>query len=178
MAEAITIARPYAEAAFKLAVQKNGLAAWADMLRLLEAIAQDTRMRACIGDPNVSAAQLDNLFLAVCGDKLDTDGRNFVKVLAQNARAELLPHIRELFDALKAEHEGTLKARIVSAFPMSDAQLSQLAARLEQKYGRKINATVEVDNALIGGLRIEVGDQVMDASVRGRLEGMAQALTR
>ena len=177
MAEAITIALPYAEAAFKLARDKNRLAAWADMLQLLEAVAQDARVQARIGDPNVSAEQLKTLFLAICGDRLDGDARNFVMVLADNGRAELLPQIRAAFDELKSGHEGVLEARIVSAFPMSDEQISQLAARLEKKYGRKISTTVEVDASLIGGLRIEVGDQVMDASVRGRLQNMAQALT-
>jgi len=178
MAEAITIARPYAEAAFKLARDRSRLAAWADMLQLLEAVSQDARMQARIGDPNVTAAELEKLFVAICGDRLDADGRNFVKVLADNGRAALLGEIRKLFDALKAGHEGLLNVRIVSAFPMSDDQQKQFVSRLEAKYQRKVVANVEVDKSLIGGVRVEVGDQVMDASVRGRLDGMAQALTR
>ena len=178
MAEAITIARPYAEAAFKLARDRGRLAEWADMLQLLATVARDARVLACIGDPNVSAAQLEQLLLAIGGDRLDADARNFVKIVTQSDRAALLPQMRELFDQLKTEHEGTLEARIVSAFPVSDEQLQRLTARLEAKYGRRIKTAVEVDQSLIGGVRLEVGDQVLDASVRGRLQGMAQALIR
>ncbi|HTP95031.1 MAG TPA: F0F1 ATP synthase subunit delta [Burkholderiales bacterium] len=178
MAEALTIARPYAEAVFKLAREKNRLAAWADMLELIEAVTQDARVQARLGDPNLPAAQLTNLFLAVGGDRLDGDGRNFVKLLVESGRIAQLSEIRALFGELKAAEEGELKARISSAFPLSDEQLKQLLQKLETKYRRKISAEVEVDPELIGGVKLEVGDQVMDASVRGALDKMAHALGR
>lgn len=177
MAEPVTIARPYAEAAFKLAREKSNLAGWSQMLALLAAVVVDPQMQACIGNPNVSAQQIENLILGIAGDKMDGLGRNFIQVLAHNRRLELLPQIRDLFEELRREHEGTLEARIVSALPIDDEQTKQLVARLEAKYQRKISAHVEVDPQLIGGVRIMVGDKVIDATVRGRLEAMAAALT-
>ncbi|MBX9810286.1 MAG: F0F1 ATP synthase subunit delta [Burkholderiales bacterium] len=177
MAEPVTIARPYAEAAFKLAREKSNLAGWSDMLALLAAVAGDPRMRACISNPNLSRQQIENLILGIAGDKLDGLGRNFVQVLVQNGRLGLLPQIHALYEELRRGHEGVLEARIISALPISDEQTKQLVARLEAKYQRKVSARVEVDPGLIGGVRIVVGDKVIDATVRGRLDAMAAALT-
>lgn len=177
MAELVTIARPYAEAVFKLAREKSNLAGWSDMLALLAAMARDQQIQACIGNPNLSAQQIENLILGIAGDKLDNFGRNFVQVLEQNSRLELLPQIHVLYEALKHEHEGILEVRIISALPINDEQTKELIARLEAKYQRKVSAQVEVAPQLIGGVKIMVGDKVIDATVRGRLEAMAAALT-
>lgn len=177
MAELVTIARPYAEAVFKLACEKANLAGWSDMLELLATVARDAQMQACFGNPNLSAQQIESLVLGIAGDKLDGLGRNFVQVLVQNGRLELLPQIHDMFQSLKREHEGALEAKIISALPISDEQSRQLVARLETKYQRKISARVEIDPELIGGVKIMVGDKVIDATVRGRLEAMAAALT-
>lgn len=177
MAELVTIARPYAEAAFKLAREKSNLAGWSQMLALLAAVVRDPQMRARVSNPNVSAQQIETLILSITGDRIDGLGRNFVQVLAHGRRLELLPQIRDLFEELRREHEGVLEARIVSALPISDQQTQQLVARLEAKYQRRISARIEIDPQLIGGIRIIVGDKVIDATVRGRLEAMAAALT-
>ncbi|MGZ5149712.1 MAG: F0F1 ATP synthase subunit delta, partial [Burkholderiales bacterium] len=173
MAELVTIARPYAEAAFKLALENRNLVRWSDMLSLLDAVVRDERVASRIGDPNVNDRALESLILGALGERLDGQGRNFVQVLVQNRRLELVPHIRALYEELRREHEGVLEARIVSALPISDEQVRQVLAALEKKYGRKVNAQVEVDPALIGGARIVVGDKVIDATVRGRLDAMA-----
>ncbi|HEV7393951.1 MAG: synthase subcomplex delta subunit [Betaproteobacteria bacterium] len=178
MAELVTIARPYAEAAFKLALENKNLAGWSDMLSLLEAVVRDERVASRIGDPNVTDRALESLLLGAFGDRLDGQGRNFVQILIQNQRLELVPHIRTLYEELRREHEGVVEARIVSAMPIGDEQVQQLLAALEKKYGRKVNAQVEVDAALIGGARIVVGDKVIDATVRGRLDAMAAALAQ
>jgi F-type H+-transporting ATPase subunit delta len=176
MAELATIARPYAEAAFKLAREKSALAAWSDALALLEVVVQDPRLRACISDPNVSAPALESLVLGVAGDRLDGAARNFVQVLIANGRFELLVQIRAQYEALRREHEGVLEARIVSALPLADEQVNDLVARLEARHQRKVRAQVDLDPQLIGGVMVIVGDKVIDGTVRGRLEAMAAAL--
>lgn len=176
MAEPITIARPYAEAVFKLAAQANALPAWADAIANIDGVVADSRVQALISDPKVSAQQLEGLVLGVVGDKLSGEARNFVQVLVANNRLELMPHIRAHYEALKREKEGVLDAKIISALPIDDAQVKQLVAQLEKKYQRKVTAQVETDASLIGGVKIVVGDKVIDATVRGRLDAMAATL--
>jgi F-type H+-transporting ATPase subunit delta len=177
MAEPVTIARPYAEAVYKLAREKNALAQWSDALANLDAVVGDARVQAIISDPKVSAQQLEGLVLGVIGDKLDDTARSFIQVLVQNGRLELTPHIRGVYESLKREHEGTLEANVISALPISDEQVKALVVTLEAKFKRKITAKVEIDPQLIGGVKIVVGDKVIDATVRGRLDAMATALT-
>jgi F-type H+-transporting ATPase subunit delta len=178
MAETVTIARPYAEAAFRIAREKNALNEWSQMLGLLTTIVQDPRIAQRIGDPNVGSAQLEALILGVCGERLDGAGRNFVQVLIDNGRLALMPEIQVIFEALKREQEGVLEAEIFSAFPIDDTQIGALVGKLEAKYRRTVRAQVSVDPQLIGGVKIIVGDKVLDATVRGRLDAMATALTR
>lgn len=177
MAEPVTIARPYAEAVYKLAREKNALAQWSDALANLDAVVGDARVQAVINDPNVSTQQVEGLVLGVIGEKLEGEARNFIQVLVQNGRLELTPHIREVYEGLKREHEGTLEAKIISAFPVSDEQVKTLVTALETKFKRKITAKVEIDSQLIGGVKIVVGDKVIDTTVRGRLDAMATTLT-
>jgi F-type H+-transporting ATPase subunit delta len=175
MAENVTVARPYAEAAFALATAGDALVAWQAALGRLAAAAADPQMVECIADPRVSSAALAELFLGVAGD-LSAEQRNFANVLVDNRRMDVLPEISALFAELKNAHEGTRKAVVSSAFPLSEAQLAALVADLERRFGGKVKATVEVDPALIGGVRIALGDQVIDASVRGKLNAMAVSL--
>lgn len=177
MAEPVTIARPYSEAVFKIARDENVLAAWSDVLALLEAIVIDPRMQACINDPKLGAQQVEALVLGIAGERLNGSGRNLVQVLAQGGRLLLLPQIRALYEDARRSHEGVLEARIVSAQPLSDEQTARLVARLEAKYRRKVSVRIEIDPRLIGGVKIMVGDKVIDATVRGRLDQMAAALT-
>lgn len=183
MAENVTLARPYAEAAFQLARSANSpavLEAWSEALSRLSAVAAQPEMEECIGNPRLSPAQLAQLCLdvAASGAKLSmsADQQNFVRVLADNDRLIVLPEIAELFNELKHGHEGVRDAEITSAFVLDDATLKTLVADLERKFECKIQATVKVDAELIGGVRIAVGDEVIDASVRGKLAAMATAL--
>lgn len=181
MAEPVTIARPYAEAVYKLAREKNALAGWSDALANLDAVVADVRVKSIISDPNFSKQQLETLVLGVIGDKFEAlianEARNFVQVLVENGRLELTLHIRGLYESLKREHEGVLEASVISALPISDEQVKALVATLETKFKRKITAKVAIDPQLIGGVKIVVGDKVIDATVRGRLDAMATALT-
>lgn len=178
MAENVTIARPYAEAVFKLAREKNALDKWSEMLAFLELVVTAPQVQSVIGNPNFSAARIESLLLGVCGEKIDGRGRNLVQVLTRNDRLLLLPAIRVLFEQRKAEQEGVLEAKISSAFPLSDEQVKQLVSGLEGKYKRRVVAQVSVEPELIGGVRIAAGDEVLDATVRGKLDTMRAALTR
>lgn len=177
MAEIVTIARPYAEAVFRLARQHRQLDAWSEMLELAATVAADPSMRQCITDPNLTAKQVEALFLGVCDRRLDDAGKNFIRVLVHNHRLEALPAISELYQQLKAREEGVLEATVVSAFLLTDEQLRRLVSQMEERFQRKVNARVTVDPGLIGGVRVEIGDEVLDASVRGKLQAMAFALT-
>jgi F-type H+-transporting ATPase subunit delta len=178
MAEVTTIARPYAEAMFRLADESNSLAAWSASLSEMANVAGNPDVKAVIANPGFTAKQLSELFLSLCKDVSGAQAKNAVELLVQNGRLDVLPEIRTLFEELKDQREGVVEAEIISAFPMDDAQKNSLVADLERKFKRKVNATVSVDNALIGGVRIVVGDEVIDASVQGKLANMAVALKR
>lgn len=176
MAEVVTIARPYAEAIARLAKEQNAWSAWSDMLNLAAAVAADAQVAAVIANPSISSERAAELILAVCGGKLNVEGVNAVKTLAENKRLAVLPEIARLFDEMRALAEGALEAKITSAFPLSDAQMAALVDKLAAKYGRKVAAIQEVDAGLIGGVMITVGDEVLDASVRAKLAEMAVTL--
>jgi F-type H+-transporting ATPase subunit delta len=134
-------------------------------------------MRTAIGNPNLSADQVYGLFAGACGD-LALEAQNLVRVLIENRRLAMLPEIREIYEELKDEREGVVDALITSARPLDSGQVSALVAELERRFKRKINPQVEVDPELIGGVRMRVGDEVIDGSVRGKLAAMAVALTK
>src|SRR5574337_1827382 len=168
MAENVTIARPYADAAFKLASGVGALGPWSEALERLAVIAADPSMQACINDPKLSNDQIYGLIVGVAGDVLTADQQNFVRVLVENERLQVLPEIRDLFVDLKNEHEGVREAEIASAFPLDDATLATLTSDLESRFKTKLNISVSLDPELIGGVRIAIGDEVIDASVRGK----------
>jgi len=176
MAELTTIARPYAEAAFRLAQEQNAYPAWSQMLSLVSQVATDPQMSAALDNPQLTAADKEALLLKVCGDRLDGQGRNFLRVLVEADRLAVLPQISTLFDSLKDAAEGVAKAQIDTAFPLSDAELADIRTGLERHFGTKIEATVSVVPELIGGARITVGDTVIDGSVQAKLQAMAARL--
>jgi len=176
MAEPSTVARPYAEAAFRLADEAGALARWSEMLGGLAAVAADARVRRATADPRLSDEQRAGLFIAVLGGRLSGDAENFVRVLAQNDRLTLLPEIREQFEVLKNDREGVVEATLQSAFELTEAQLQDIVARLEKKTGRKVRPHVSVDRELIGGVRIVLGDKVIDGSARAQLAALEAAL--
>ena len=176
MAEPRTIARPYAEAVFKLADGAGRLAEWSAALADLAAVAADARMRAAANDPNLSSAKVAGLFISILAGKLPADGENFVRVLADNGRLDVLGEIRAQFDSLKNEREGVVEAEVVTAFEMDQGQIADLVARLEKHTGRKVKARVSVDKTLIGGVKVVLGDKVIDGSARAQLVALENAL--
>jgi F-type H+-transporting ATPase subunit delta len=177
MAELSTIARPYAEAAFEIAREKNALANWSGMLSLVASVASDARMRTALASPKLGDAEKESLFLSIAGEKLDADARSFVRVLIESDRIALAPQVLEIYEQRRHDAEGVATARIESALPVSDDELKGLRAALERRFHRKIEATVEVVPSLIGGARITVGDTVIDDSVLGKLTAMKNQLT-
>ena len=177
MAEPITIARPYAEAVFRLADDAGKLAEWSAMISALAQVSADERVRAAMGDPNLSASKVAGLFISILsGGRLTGECENLVRVLAENHRLGLLAEIRDHYEVLKNDREGVVEAEIQSAFELDSAQLSDLTARLEKHTGRKLRVHVNVDKELIGGVRILIGDQVIDASARAQLAALESAL--
>lgn len=176
MAEPSTIARPYAEAAFRLADAQGKLAEWSVTLANLAAVAADGRVRAAAGDPNLSSAKVAGLIIAILAGKLSGDAENFVRVLADNGRLGVLMEIRTRFEALKNEREGTVEAQVYTAFEMDQGQIADLVSRLEKKTGRKVKARVSVDKSLIGGVKVVLGDKVIDGSARAQLGALENAL--
>ena len=178
MAELATVARPYAEAVFRSAQQNGTLGAVAEGLALLAAAERDEGMRAVLLNPKVTAQQKKSLLDSIVGDRMDPVVKNLVSLVIDNHRETLLGHIEEQFDELKREQEKVVRARITSAQPLTDGQRSEIVGALERRYGRKVEAELDVDASLLGGARVQVGDQVIHASVRDALGQMAAALTR
>ena len=176
MAETITIARPYAEAVFQLADKAGELAKWSETLAQLAGIAANPDMLQAMGDPRLSTDQLYGLFASLAGEAMFVQSQNLVRVLIENRRLSLVPEIRDLFEDLKNEREGMVEARITSAFPLEGEPLGKLVADLEQRFKRRIQPIVSVDPELIGGVCVQVGDEVIDGSVRGKLASMVVAL--
>ncbi len=176
MAELTTIARPYAEAAFALARERNALPAWSGMLKLASAVVADPRVAGALDNPRFDAGAKESLLLSICGDRLDAEGRNFVRVLVEADRVAVLPAISQLFEALKNDADGVAKATIETAYPLEGGDLAELTAALARRFGRTIEATVVVNPELIGGARVTVGDNVIDATVAEQLRAMAAQL--
>ncbi len=180
MAEKITLARPYAQAVFDLARSegKEGLKNWSEMLLLAASIAADPQMKSIIGDPRVHSDQLARLLLDICGSGLSQEGQNFIKLLIENHRLDVLPEIAALYEVQRAEAEGTLKAEVISAQPLNEEQLNKIARSLQARLGRVISLTCSIDASLIGGVIVRAGDTVIDGSARGQLSRLSTSLAR
>ena len=179
MAESTTIARPYAQAAIKLAQQNQALPAWSEMLGVAAVVAADVGMRKLLDNPRVTPTQLAELFVDICGDRLNRlndDGRNMLRLLAERRRLVLLPEIFGLYEQFKNEAEGAVQAQLISAFPATDAQKQTIAAALKQRFGRDVQMEYVTDPTLMGGAVVRAGDLVIDGSVRGKLTRLGAAL--
>jgi F-type H+-transporting ATPase subunit delta len=177
VADRLTVARPYAKAAFAQANASGALSSWSGALARAAAAVSDERVRSLFGSPKVTAPQLAQLVVDVAGDGLDPHGRNFVQLLAENKRLPYLPEISQLFDALKADAERVVDVSITSAAPMGADEQGKLVAALEKRFDRKVRLDATVDPSLIGGAVVRSGDLTIDGSVKARLARLAQDLT-
>lgn len=177
MAELVTIARPYAQAVFSLAKDKGQLAQWSEMLGFMAEVWSDNRVQLALANPKFTKDDVERFLLGICGERLDGVARNLLVLLARNDRLPALPYMVELYEQLREQYENIVEASVDSAFPLSDQQVASLVANLERHTGRKVQATVVVAPELIGGVKVRIGDDVWDASVRGQLDHMATALT-
>ncbi|MDO9218410.1 MAG: F0F1 ATP synthase subunit delta [Lacisediminimonas sp.] len=175
MAELATVARPYAEALFRVAVTGN-LQAWSQLVSEMADVASVPETKLMADNPRLTTEQTTEIFLATLQSPVTAEAKNFVMMLVQNGRLTLLPEIGAQFQRLKNAQEGAADAQIVSAFALTPAQVQDLVAVLESKFSRKLNPSVTVDSSLIGGVRVVVGDQVLDTSVRAKLQKMHVAL--
>ncbi|MCB2017037.1 MAG: F0F1 ATP synthase subunit delta [Hydrogenophaga sp.] len=175
MAEIATIARPYAEALFKAA--GADAAATSDWLDELGAVAANEQLRQFADSPKASAEQVFGVISGVLKNALPARGQNFLRTVIDNGRISALPEIADQFRALKNAQLGSSDATVYSAFEIESNALADLSAVLEKRFGRKLNLKVELQPALIGGIRVVVGDEVLDTSIKARLEQMKVALT-
>ena len=175
MAELATIARPYAEALFQ--VSRADSAATQSWLDGLAGAAASDELLQFAADPRVDARQVYDLVTSVINNPLPDRGANFLRAVIENGRLAALPEVASQFRLLANELSGNSDALIQSAFPIDEAELSSLVATLEKRFGRKLKASVQIEPALIGGIRVTVGDEVLDTSVKARLEQMKTALT-
>ena len=176
MADRLTVARPYAKAAFAQAKADSALSSWSGALARAAATVSDERVRSLFGSPKVTAAQLAELVSGVAGAELSPNGRNFVALLAENKRLPFLPEISQIFDALKADAERVVDVSITSAAPMGPDEQGKLVAALEKRFDRKVRLDATVDASLIGGAVVRAGDLTIDGSVKARLARLAQDL--
>lgn len=177
MAELTTVARPYAKAAFEFARDAGRLADWSAQLALAAALASDAEFALYLARPTLTSEQQAEAFFKAAGDKLSSEGRNFINNLIAHKRTDALPAIAELFEAFRAELEQSADVQVTSAFELDAAQRAALSALLGKKLGRKIAIDeVAVDRTLIGGVVIRSGDLVIDASVRGKLGKLSATL--
>jgi F-type H+-transporting ATPase subunit delta len=176
MSHALTLARPYARAAFALARDHGRLPQWSSLLGFVATVASDERVRSLLRHPLLAADELLGLLLPP-GD-IDPNFRQFVEVLAENGRLPLLPEIAALYEQARADEERTVRVRITSATPLSDDELQRLAAPLKARFGREVVVSHDTDPELIGGALIDAGEVVIDGSIRGKLQRLQAQLAQ
>ena len=176
MSDRLTIARPYARAAFAAAQERGTVAAWSEALHTARRVIEDPRVHELIGNPHVSAEQLADLVVEV-GGELGTEWHELMHTLAQNGRLTLLPEIAALFDERKNEEDGVIDVTVTAARQLSAAQEEKLSLALSRRLKRKVRLHTALDAALIGGAKIQAGDLVIDGSLRTRLERLALELS-
>ena len=176
MAEAITVARPYAQAAFDQARKLGNLKGWSELLQAAANAVADENVRAAATSPRVKRSQLESLMIELSGAKAGTAEANFIRLLIEAGRLVLLPEISAIFEVLRAEEEKSVDVQVVSAFELSEAQKQKIVVALKKRLGREIRLTSKIDRELLGGAVIRAGDKVIDGSVRSRLSDLATAL--
>jgi F-type H+-transporting ATPase subunit delta len=178
MAEIATLARPYAEAVFDLAVEANNFDEWSTNLNFLAMLIEDSTMATVIANPKVEKETLTRILFDICDEQLNEQGQNLVKMLIGYHRLLAIPEIARQFEQLKAQQQGYLKVDIASAYPVEASQQQEIEEILKKRFGKGVDIQMEVDKSLLGGWLIRTGDEVIDVSIRGRFEQLATELRR
>ena len=178
MSDLVTAARPYAKAILELADSDKTRNRWSKQLQFMAAVAMNPDVRQLIGNPRLTRQQVADVFITACGDDIDDQGRNLIRLLAENGRLGVLPELSLLYDKLRADAQGTVQADVYSAYRLSKEQREKLEAALKKRLGRDVKVTGHVDKSLLGGALIRAGDLVIDGTLKGRIEKLNAALTR
>jgi F-type H+-transporting ATPase subunit delta len=176
MADRNTIARPYAKALFEIALAQKTLDTWSEVLARGATVVRDARVRTLLTSPHVTPEQLADLVIGVVGEKLDKEGHNFIRVLAQGRRLGFLPEIAGIYERLKAEEENTVDVTVTSAVALDTALQKKFTAALQERLQRDVRLQCETDSSLLGGAILRADDLVIDGSLRGRLERLGAEL--
>ncbi len=177
MVETVTAARPYAKAVFELARNSGNYDAWSERLSLLKAVVADPALATALDDPSNTSADRALLVEKIVGDKLDAEGVNMVRLLAENNRLSLVSEVGDIYENLRADEEGTLEATVITAMALDDNYRSKLTEALQRRFDKKVKIVEEIDDSLIGGAIIRAGDIVIDGSVKGRLSQLGSSLS-
>jgi F-type H+-transporting ATPase subunit delta len=176
MAELSTLARPYAKAAFEYARERGELGVWSEQLATVAAVSAADGMESVLNNPSLTDAEQARMLNDVCGDATGSAVKNFVSILASNKRLALLPEISSLFELFKANQEQSIDVEVISAFDLAEETAERLAKALGKKLERDVKVSTSTDRDLLGGVLIRAGDLVIDGSVRGRLNKLAEAM--
>ncbi|WP_095210234.1 F0F1 ATP synthase subunit delta [Endozoicomonas ascidiicola] len=174
--ELTTCARPYAKAAFEYARNESLLARWSEMLSLSASVTAYQKVVDMLSNPQLSGAQQADIIIGLCQDSLDKSFENYLRVLSEHRRLQLLPEIAVLYAQLRAEEERSQKVFVTSAYPLSQAQQDKLAEKMAARLGRSVQLETEIDSKIIGGVIVKAGDMVIDGSLRARLNKLADAM--
>jgi F-type H+-transporting ATPase subunit delta len=175
MSELTTIARPYAKAAFELAVEKGTVEAWNEMLFFAGQVTSDEQVQALLGSI-ATETQQSEIIIKLCAEQLNEQGQNLIKLMAENERLAAIPAVAELFAEFKADYDKEIEVDVVSATVLADDTQAKLVAALEKRFARKVKLNCSIDEAIVSGLVIKAGDTVIDGSVRGKLDRLATSL--
>ncbi|WP_312984981.1 F0F1 ATP synthase subunit delta [Atlantibacter sp.] len=175
MSEFVTVARPYAKAAFDFAVENQSVDRWQDMLAFAAEVTKNEQMAELLSGA-LAPETLAESFIAVCGDQLDAHGQNLIKVMADNGRLKVLPDVLEQFIRLREAREATVEVEVTSATALNEEQLEKISVAMEKRLSRKVKLNCKIDKSVVAGVIIRAGDMVIDGSVRGRLERLADVL--
>ena len=176
MAELVTLARPYAQAAFDYARKADKLSDWTSALQTAANIAADAKFSRLIDDPRFNSEQLQQLLFDIGGDDFSPDVQNFLRTMVENGRLPLLPDVSQLYDQLRNDEQNRIEVEVVSAYAVKKDQQRQLIEALEKRFGKSVELHTRIDKSLIGGAIIRVGDEVLDGSLAGGLNQLANQL--
>lgn len=178
MADYTTLARPYANAVYQLAVASSSIDSWTEALAMMSAVASDEAMSKVLVNPSLGKEQKGEIFSSVLDGKLSEQQNNLVKLMAENGRLSIMPDVAEQFEAYRAQIEGKVEAEVTSAFPLSSEQESAITSTLKNKLGCDVSITTSTDESLLGGVVIKAGDTIIDASIKSQLSKLASTLSR